>query len=135
MSTPETPASEALTGVDFCPTCETVVTFERHIDDATGWVVHDACTVALVPPEPGNAAHARAMSGHESAHEHQLLDAHGRPPAISGHPGQFQLTAELPISCAHCGATSEDLVAALDDSEHDTEVVDGRVHVWPVIPS
>lgn len=132
--TEPTPADQ-LTGVDFCPTCDSVVTFERHIDEATGRVVHDACTTALAPPEPGNAAHARTMSSHESAHEHQLRDAHGRPPAVSGHPGTFQLTAELPISCEHCDATSEDLVAALHDSEHDTAVVDGWVTVKPVSPT
>jgi hypothetical protein len=134
VSTSEPAGADQLTGVDFCPTCQSVVTWERHIDDATGRVVHDSCSTALAPPEPGNVAHARALSSHESAHQHQILDAHGKPPTIAGHPGRFQLTAELPISCAHCDATSEDLVAALDDSEHDTAVVDGRVYVWPVIP-
>lgn len=134
MSTPEEEMTRVeLTGVDFCPACEVVVTWRRHLS-GLGQPVHDTCGTALVPRESGNQFHARAMAVHESAHDHQLLDAHGQPPQVAGSPGRFEITLDLPISCAHCETASEDLVAELDDSDHDTEVVDGRLRVYPVDP-
>lgn len=134
MSAPEPGDASSLTGKDYCPTCETVVTWQRHVDERTSRVVHDACGDALVPHNPENRFHARAMGVHEAAdHEHQLLDAHGRPPAVSiVSGGNYEIILDLPISCMHCEATSADLVAALDDSDHDTEVTEDRVRVWPV---
>ncbi len=124
----------ALTGTDYCFACQEVVTWRRHLDDDRQ-VVHDVCSSQLVPYRAGNFAHARAMSTYQASCTHQLFDAQGDPPQISGVPGRFEITLDLPISCQHCDTSSDDLVAELDDGDHDIEIIGDRLRVYPVVES
>lgn len=74
------------------------------------------------------------MTAPETVHQHQFRDKHGLPPVYTGTP-PTGLRMELPVSCAGCDATSDELVASLDDHDHDVAITDGWLVASLVLPS
>lgn len=70
------------------------------------------------------------MTAPQSEHQHQLVDADARYPAMSGN----RIVMAAPIRCISCNSDQDALIGDMREHGHTVNVEDGKVVADVVLP-